>query len=325
MTSPATVPQDIQFQLLRALSDFKDLDAVVLTAHPLHNAFQANRRKVFSSVGRNFLGSLFTDALLLARCQEKRDGSAALKVKGLSPTTVRLLVDNAEMVTELQVIVFGLLQDPEIVDPSQTESTRFKAAAYRFCVYCLLQTAESRLAFLNRYPKIQILELSHFATGLWTLVSVIRGRPLDTDADWDLVSRVMSTGPPTVLDLWKMKRAEDPQFRTALKDAARTGTGNDDFMTDWCDLVDEHRHPPHVGPLPDLKPIGSAILDRENAQLVEALRVRAEAEAAAAAAEEENAGAAGAAEGGNVNGKGKGRGRGRQTTLVKGGMDDPFD
>ncbi|KAJ7115335.1 hypothetical protein C8R44DRAFT_223156 [Mycena epipterygia] len=196
--SLATVPQDIQYQLLNSLSDFKDLAAVVLTARPLHNAFKTHRRKVLSSVGRNFLGSLFTDALLLARCQEKRDGSDALKVKGLSSSTVRLLVNNADALAELQTIVFGLLKDENLVDinrkptltrfaesppvviPSETESLRFKFAAYRFCVYCLLQPS-GRLAFLNRYPTIQILELAHFVNGLYTLIHVIRGRPPAAD------------------------------------------------------------------------------------------------------------------------------------------------
>ncbi|KAF7338952.1 hypothetical protein MVEN_01971400 [Mycena venus] len=168
---------------------------------PLHNAFQTNRRRVLSSVGRNFLGSVFIDALLLARCQEKRDGSTALKIKGLSPGTVRLLMDNAEIIGELQTIMFGLLEDqscvvvqkketmaqfardPPVVAASETESVRFKSAAYRFCVYCLLQTPETRKAFLKRYPQIQVLELSHFVSALWVLVTVIRGRQLETDRD----------------------------------------------------------------------------------------------------------------------------------------------
>jgi hypothetical protein len=99
--SLTTVPSEIHYRLLSSLSDFSSLSAAVLTARPLHAAFDARRRKVLSSVGWNFLGSLFSDALLLARCQEKRDGLSPREVKGLSPSTVRLLVNNAEAVGEL--------------------------------------------------------------------------------------------------------------------------------------------------------------------------------------------------------------------------------
>ena len=112
--SLSTIPPEIHYRLLSSLSDFSSLSAAVLTVRPLHAAFDAQRRKVLSSVGRNFLGSLFSDALLLARCQEKRDG--VVEAKGLSPSTVRLLVNNADAVGELQTIVFGLLRDENAVE-----------------------------------------------------------------------------------------------------------------------------------------------------------------------------------------------------------------
>ncbi|KAJ6552832.1 hypothetical protein B0H19DRAFT_1155050 [Mycena capillaripes] len=292
MASLSTIPQDVHYQLLNSLPDFKDLSAAVLSARPLHNAFQTNRKRVLSAVGRNFLGTVFTDALLLARCQEKHDGSAALKVKGLSSSTVRLLVNNAETVGELQAIMFGLLKDQSPVDPqkkdtmtrfanappvvaaSETESIRFKSAAYRFCVYCLLQTSEARNAFLRRYPKIQVLELSHFVNALWVLVSVIRGRPLETDRDWDFISNTLSTGPHNILQLWKMRQnllagdyLASLDFKAALKAAGtRNDDGSDDddtdFMTQWCDLIDALNFPAHTRS-------HDAILDGEHKHLAE--------------------------------------------------------
>ncbi|KAJ7447563.1 hypothetical protein B0H11DRAFT_2082626 [Mycena galericulata] len=276
----ATMPPEVHYHVLTALASFQDLGATVLAARPLHAAFDAHRRKVLSSVGRNFLGALFTDALLLARCLEKRDGSEALKVKGLSGSTVRLLVQNADTVGALQAIVFGLLKEdsavdihskpsltkfaksPRVVVPSESESIRFKSAAYRFCVYCLLTTSDARIAFLNRFPKIQILELSHFVTGLWTLVSVIRGRPLDTDQDWELASNVLSTAPHSVLALWKMKQekagTDKAEFKAALKVASASSSSSasasssayydgevegESFMGAWCDLMEAQRFP----------------------------------------------------------------------------------
>jgi hypothetical protein len=113
MAALAAAPPDIHRQLLSAVCDFADLRALVLTARPLHVAFSVNRKRVLSSVAHNFLGGIFTDALLLARGIEKRDGllsDNARKTKGLSATTVRLLVKNADMVEALQQIVFGLLK-----------------------------------------------------------------------------------------------------------------------------------------------------------------------------------------------------------------------
>jgi hypothetical protein len=116
MASLSTIPQDIHYHLLTSLSDFKSLAAAVLSTRTLHNAFQSNRRRILSSVGHNFLGSVFTDALLLARCQEKRDGLPSLKVKGLSTSTIQLLVRNADTIGELQGIMFGLLKDQHSVE-----------------------------------------------------------------------------------------------------------------------------------------------------------------------------------------------------------------
>ncbi|KAJ7776183.1 hypothetical protein B0H16DRAFT_1858960 [Mycena metata] len=266
MPSLATVPQEIHYKLLSSLHDFEDLSATVLSTRALHSAFQSNRRRVLSAVGRNFIGNIFTDALLLARAQEKRDGSAALNVKGLSSSTVRLLVDNAETIGELQTIVFGLLKDqhtvdlrnratmtqfaeaPPIVVASETESIRFKAAAYRFSVYCLIGSLEGRIAFLKRYPQLQILELSHFVNALWILASVIRGRPLETDRDWDLVSTLMSTGPHNILRLWTLKLTHPAAFKAALLDEHKKSADDyDGFMEEWCDLMDVQGFPSDAG------------------------------------------------------------------------------
>ncbi|KAJ7046216.1 hypothetical protein C8F04DRAFT_1387822 [Mycena alexandri] len=267
----ATVPQDIHYKLLSSLHGFEDLSATVLSARALHSAFQSNRRRVLSAVGRNFIGSIFTDALLLARAQEKRDGLAALKVKGLSSSTVRLLVNNAETIGELQTIVFGLLKDqhavdlrnratmtqfaeaPPIVAASETESIRFKVAAYRFSVYCLIGSLEGRIAFLKRYPQLQILELSHFVNALWILASVIRGRPLETDRDWDLVSTLMSTGPHNILRLWTLKFTHPVEFKAALNEHKKCADNDEDeggevyFMAEWCDLMDAQGFPSDAG------------------------------------------------------------------------------
>ncbi|KAJ7159776.1 hypothetical protein C8R46DRAFT_1287444 [Mycena filopes] len=278
MPSLASLPQTIQYQLLSSLLDFKDLSATVLSARPLHSAFEAHRKRVLSAVGHNFLGSIFTDALLLARGQEKRVGSDALKVKGLPSSSVRLLVNNAETIGELQTIVFGLLKDQHAVDPrnratmarfaeappnviaSATESIRFKSAAYRFCVYCLIGTLEGRVAFLRRYPQLQILELSHFVNALWILASVIGGRPLETDRDWDLVSALISTGPHNMLRLWKLRLDDPSQLKAALSAyKKRSELGRDDedddddeggeayFMAEWCDLMDAQGFPADAG------------------------------------------------------------------------------
>ncbi|KAF8185266.1 hypothetical protein K438DRAFT_1973978 [Mycena galopus ATCC 62051] len=304
MASLASVPQDIHYHILASLADFKDLSSTVLSTRMLHNAFQTNRRRVLSSVARNFLGGVFIDALLLARCQEKRNGSAALKVKGLSSSTIRLLVGNAKTIGELQTIMFGLLQDssvdvqkkdtmaqfasaPPTVAASEPESIRFKSAAYRFCVFCLLQTAEARKAFLKRYPTIQVLELSHFVNALWALVCVIRGRALETDRDWNFLANVVSTGPEKVLELWKLKQEalvkpgwylED--FKFELKDAGtrkktkthkKDGSNEDnenaaDLMEEWCNLMDGYEFPPDAT---------DAILDARHGQCVALLAASA--------------------------------------------------
>ncbi|KAJ7623052.1 hypothetical protein DFH06DRAFT_1230775 [Mycena polygramma] len=235
MPSLSTLPQDIHYHLLSCLSSFADLAATVLAARPLHTAFQTHRARVLSSVARNFVGGgrLFGDALLLVRCQEKAYGygcdygstSASgvrgkgakkpkvkpkPKTKGLSSGTVRLLVANARVVAELLGVMWGLVredkQNEEVdtgsglpvpaVAASETESVRFTSAAYRFCVYCLLPTADARSAFLKRYPKIEVLELSHFVGALWVLVSFIRGRPAENERDcaWNLVVLCLSLG-----------------------------------------------------------------------------------------------------------------------------------
>ncbi|KAJ7691352.1 hypothetical protein B0H17DRAFT_1201198 [Mycena rosella] len=277
--SLATIPQEVHHRLLISLSDFDDLAAAVLCARPLHRAFAANRRKVLSSVGRNFLGALFTDALLLARGQEKRDRVG--NMKGFSPGTVRLLVQNAEMVGELQGVMFGLLSEgavnigsklsltrfadaPPVVIPSETESQRFKAAAYRFCVYCLLQLEDDRLAFLNRYTAIQVLELANFVNALYILVHVIRGRAHESDDDWNFASSVMSTGPHAILDLWAMKRTGEWGFKAVLKAAGR-GSGDEHFMNEWCDVLAA------AGVNDSVRRLGSAILDEENRKFAETL------------------------------------------------------
>ncbi|KAJ7609483.1 hypothetical protein FB45DRAFT_1066873 [Roridomyces roridus] len=266
----ATIPQELRSTILSALTSFSDLHSAILSTRHLHAAFKAHRRKVLSSVGRNLLGSLFTEALLLARCQEKRDGSEALKVKGLSSSTVRLLLKNAEMVCELQRVMFGLLQEggggfdvynkasltkfaraPPEISPSNSESLRFKSAAYRFTVFCLLSTVDARIAFLARFPKLQVLELSHFVSGLWTLVSVIRGHALETNADWYTASHILSTGPSDILGLWSLKTTRDTRFKAALKAASTSSTGgdddddddDDDFMGEWCALMDRQGFP----------------------------------------------------------------------------------
>ncbi|KAJ7611536.1 hypothetical protein DFH06DRAFT_1244401 [Mycena polygramma] len=215
-------------------------------------------------------GRLFGDALLLVRCQEKAYGygcdygststsgvhgvrgkgaktknKSKPKTKGLSSGTVRLLVGNARVVAELLGVMWGLVREEKqqenvdsgsglplpAVAASETESVRFNSAAYRFCVYCLLPTADARRyvppcpvhfsthselrpypfahfyrspnkfinhrvhsAFLKRYPKIEVLELSHFVGALWVLVSVIRGRPAENERDcaWNLVVLCLS-------------------------------------------------------------------------------------------------------------------------------------
>ncbi|KAJ7830129.1 hypothetical protein B0H13DRAFT_1916068 [Mycena leptocephala] len=178
--SLTTVPREMHYRLLTALPSFPDPAATVLAACLLHSAFDAHRRKVVSAVGRNFLGGIFTDALPLARFREKREDSDALKVKGLSAGTVRLLVKNGDVVGELQGIVFGLMKDPNVVEcvlyfvwgdveiydvcsgsihsrpslskfakappvvPIRDRIRRFKSAAYRFYVYCLLNTSDAR-------------------------------------------------------------------------------------------------------------------------------------------------------------------------------------
>ncbi|KAJ6505789.1 hypothetical protein C8R47DRAFT_1102427 [Mycena vitilis] len=229
MPSLSTLPQDIHYHLLSSLSSFADLAATVLAARPLHTAFQTHRARVLSSVARNFVGGerLFGDALLLVRCQEKAYGygydygstltsgvrgrgaktknmsKPKAKTKGLSSGTIRLLMGNARVVGELLEVMWGLVREDkqtEIADSglglpvpalpaSETETIRFNSAAYRFCVYCLLPTADARSAFLKRYPQIEVLELSHLVGALWVLVSVIRGRPAENERD------CMSRGP----------------------------------------------------------------------------------------------------------------------------------
>ncbi|KAF7367844.1 hypothetical protein MSAN_00848900 [Mycena sanguinolenta] len=207
---------------------------------------------------------------------------------------------NAETIDELQTMMFGLLKEPSIdirkkgtmtqfasappiVAASETESTRFKAAAYRFSVFCLLQTSEARKAFLKRYPIIQVLELSHFASALWTLVSVIRGRSLETDRDWKFLSNIMSTGPDNILQLWKMKQNAlaathnwaSMDFKLALKEAGMNQVrmeqadddGDDnDLMGEWCNLMDAYDFPVHAD---------DAILDEQHEHCVELLAASA--------------------------------------------------
>ncbi|KAJ7872691.1 hypothetical protein B0H13DRAFT_2280214 [Mycena leptocephala] len=238
MASLSTIPQDIHYHLLTSLSDFKSLAAAVLSTRTLHNAFQSNRKARW---------------LTLAQSQ------------GLSTSTIQLLVRNADTIGELQGIMFGLLKDQHSVDSRALRrslrafpgfllkkrvthdlTVRPRPNPYasspprKICVYCLLQTPEARSAFLKRYPKIQILELSHFVSALWILVCVIRGRPLETDRDY---------------------------FRAAMKAAGAYTDDNADFMGVWCDLMAIGA----LGTFPEGARTHDAVLDGENEHLVELL------------------------------------------------------
>ncbi|KAJ7726565.1 hypothetical protein DFH07DRAFT_852677 [Mycena maculata] len=232
-----TIPADLQYRLLSILPHFYDLGALILTARCFYDIYKAHSQPLLDAVGKIFLGSLFEEALVLARTQEAAYGLGDASVEGFSGNTVLLVINNDYIARSLEPVVFGLLKansstfdiyDPESLarfsdspftaEASPTESIRFKGAVYRFWRFCL-QPRKGRTKFLQKLPLHELLELSHFVSGISDLIYAMRGVPQESDHDWDYISSVQSTGPENILRLWNACQDGEPEFSYDLDDA----------------------------------------------------------------------------------------------------------
>ncbi|KAJ7633857.1 hypothetical protein DFH06DRAFT_1303280 [Mycena polygramma] len=229
-----TFPTDVRHHLLSILPNFYDLGAMILAHRCFHDVYKERRKILLEYVAQNLLGSLFDEAVLLARAQEAAYELGDASVKGFSTNTVFLLVNNDYIVKSLEVVAFGLLKaddkkfdiyDPEslarfaeepfTVEASPTESIRFQAAAYRFWRF-ILQSKTNRAVFLKNFSPPELLELDHFVQGISNLIYAIRREPQESDHDWDFVDSVLSTGPENILRLWDALQNDDPEFSEDL-------------------------------------------------------------------------------------------------------------
>ncbi|KAJ7726575.1 hypothetical protein DFH07DRAFT_782702 [Mycena maculata] len=209
-----TIPTDLQYHLLSILPHFYDLGALILTARCFHDIYKPRRKPLLDAVGRNFLGCLFDEALLLARTQESAYELGDASVEGFSSVTVLLVINNDYIANSLEPVVFRLLK----ADASEFEF-------WRFC----LQSRKTTTKFLKTIPQNELLELSHFVKGISNLIYAMRGVPHQSDHNWDFISSVLSTGPENILRLWDACQDGSPDFCTELNIAG--GHQEEGFFT----------------------------------------------------------------------------------------------
>ncbi|KAJ7447579.1 hypothetical protein B0H11DRAFT_365848 [Mycena galericulata] len=278
-----TVPTDVQYHLLSILPHFYDLGALILTARCFHDIYKAKRRLLLDEVGKNFLGSLFDEALLLARAQEAAYGLGDASVEGFSTNTIFLVINNDYIATSLEPLVFGLMkadsstfdiydseslarfaEAPFTAEASPTESIRFKAAVSRFWRFCL-EPRKRRGKFLTKLTPNALLELSHFVNGISNLIYALRGKPQESDHDWDFLASVLSTGPENILRLWDALQDGDPEFPIDLHIAgAREEEGF--FGYPLMEVMEKR----NLDKIPKLGALG-CIFDADNEKMKEAL------------------------------------------------------
>ncbi|KAJ7102764.1 hypothetical protein C8R44DRAFT_859013 [Mycena epipterygia] len=109
------------------------------------------------------------------------------KHRGYKSKLICQLLSNERVLQEVQFIVFRLLLNKykrmsewntEFRSPTPPKLSRFKRAAYRFWIYCMIET-NKRTWFLSQFPAIEITEITNLFYGVeaWILVRN-RGRCL---------------------------------------------------------------------------------------------------------------------------------------------------
>ncbi|KAK7065053.1 hypothetical protein R3P38DRAFT_3250517 [Favolaschia claudopus] len=230
------LPAAAQHLILSLVPDFYDLGALILTHRSFYDIFYENKQPLLATVARNLLGSLFDEAILLARAQERCYGLGDPKKNGFSSNRILLLVNNDYILRSLERVSFALLKSDERFDTSEAESLvqfvkkpytrqatlpeslRFLSSGYKFWRYALL-SEKGRTPYLKKLRPSELFELNHFVDGISNLIYAMRGVAQESDHDLDFISGVLSTGPENILNLWDAKQRGAPEFEMELESA----------------------------------------------------------------------------------------------------------
>ncbi|KAF7362304.1 hypothetical protein MVEN_00577000 [Mycena venus] len=230
--SLATLPADIQCQLLSYLPDFRVLNSLLLTSRTFHSVFLTRRDLVLKHVAENFLGLALGDEFSIGECDPANGTSDSN-----ASETIKFLVQAKEAIECLEPIVFRLLIEPDAHwdepdrCPSLTESTRLRRAACRFAKFCALSSGLQQSRFLARLETIEVFEILHFVDGLRKMVYILFDAVGGAEGDLDTAGqfgRLVSTGPANICRLWNLREGGDmARFHDEMM-AAAAGAGTDE-------------------------------------------------------------------------------------------------
>ncbi|KAJ7716531.1 hypothetical protein B0H16DRAFT_456591 [Mycena metata] len=240
--SLASLPADLQCELLLYLPNFSVLNSLILCSRSFHSVFLTRRDLVLKHIAENLLGLELGEEMTADPVNTDHDTGDS-DVFG----TIKLLVQTREAVETLEPIVFRQLIHPDAHwdepdrSPTLSESTRLRRAAYRFAKFCALPSEHRQSSFLARLETIQMFELVHFVEGLRKMTSsmldTVGGK--DEGSDDGRISRLVSTGPANICRLWKLRpppqvegderSAQFAEFHKLIMAAAGEGTDEGAF------------------------------------------------------------------------------------------------
>ncbi|KAJ7102814.1 hypothetical protein C8R44DRAFT_887547 [Mycena epipterygia] len=217
----ATIPLDTQLEIIGWIPDFTTLHSCILVNHTFSQLFTNHRPSLTNSVAQNQFGEHLHDALTLVNTQFERCYSGP-EHHGYESKLIRQLLSNENVVQEVEFIVLRFLFNnyksmsewgADARSPTPTELVRFKRAAYRFWIYCMVETSK-RSWFLSQFPAIELAEVANLFYGVEAWVTELyTPKQLEFESEHEAV---ISNGLGRLSWLWKLFLAmiQDPGEET---------------------------------------------------------------------------------------------------------------